>query len=274
MAEYYLAPALVDLRNETNALWPTRDKTSDGWIGDASHAARPSGHNPDYSDGGIVRAIDIDVDGIDVDTFLNAVVGDARVDYVIYNYRIWRQPGLYPSFPAGGWATYTGSNPHTKHIHVSVRKAPYQYQTNAWFTADVLEEEMSAETERKIDETYRMVAKILGVQLAGYGSSPAEKTPGEQVAALLINKTGTATTAPLHAVLGQIWNSSSEAQRMVGGLAGWPGLIPSEVAAFERLFDKPIEVDEAAIAAAVAAAVPDDIAAQVVDLLTARLANG
>lgn len=111
---YYLAPSLVALRDEINARWPNRDKASDGWIGDTSHSARKSDHNPDWSAGGVVRAIDIDKDGIDTQAVLDATIGDHRVWYVIFNRRIYSR--------TYGWAarTYTGSNPHDKHIHVSI----------------------------------------------------------------------------------------------------------------------------------------------------------
>ena len=59
----YLAPSLVQLRNEINRRWPNRDKTSDGWIGDPAHQATKSDHNPDSK--GCVHALDIDKDGID-----------------------------------------------------------------------------------------------------------------------------------------------------------------------------------------------------------------
>lgn len=120
---YHLAKSLDDLRDETNAKWPKRDKASDGWIGDAAHNARKSDHNPDYSAGGIVRAIDVDKDGINVDTFLNAVIYDPRVSYVIWNRRIW-----------GGtrWRKYEGSNAHTKHIHVSIKHTSAAARGGSW----------------------------------------------------------------------------------------------------------------------------------------------
>lgn len=117
---YFLAPALGRLRFEINALWPHRDKTSDGWIGDTSHAARPSDHNPAPPDG-IVRAIDIDEDLVvgladagEAMPLVNQIISDVRTRYVIYEGRIWTRD-------TGQWRGYSGANAHRHHIHVSVR---------------------------------------------------------------------------------------------------------------------------------------------------------
>lgn len=120
---YFLAQSLKDFRSEINTKYPKRDKASDGWIGDPSHQARVSDHNPDYSDGGIVRAIDIDKDGIDVNAVLQAAIHDPRVSYVIWNRRIW-----------GGsrWRKYEGSNSHTKHIHVSIKHTDAAARGGSW----------------------------------------------------------------------------------------------------------------------------------------------
>lgn len=117
---FYLAPSLVALRDEINARYPKRDKSSDGWVGDTSHQARPSDHNPDWGDGGVVRAIDIDIDDNDaaddlVADVLKAAIGDDRVWYVIHRSKIYSR--------TYGWKAraYTGSNPHDKHIHISIQ---------------------------------------------------------------------------------------------------------------------------------------------------------
>jgi Putative peptidoglycan binding domain len=126
MATAFLAPALVQLRNEINSRWPNRDKTSDGWIGDAAHSARVSDHNPDAN--GQVHAIDVDVDGIDLAACLREVIGDPRVEYVISNRRIWTRQS--------GWVArvYTGTNPHDHHFHTSLRYgARYEKNTTKWF---------------------------------------------------------------------------------------------------------------------------------------------
>lgn len=110
------------LLQAVNTRWPNRDKASDGWIGDAAHASRSSDHNPwiVVNGWGVVRARDIDKDGIDAAWLAEELrkMGAARDPrligggYVIFNRRITK-----PDF--SGWQVYNGSNPHTSHIHVS-----------------------------------------------------------------------------------------------------------------------------------------------------------
>lgn len=126
---WYLAPSLIALRAETNKRWPNRDHRSDGSIGDASHSARISDHNPDWDDGGVVRATDTDIDGIDVGLFLRSTIGDQRVQYVIHNRRIYSRTWGFTS------RVYIGSNPHTAHIHVSLRHTDAaEKDVSAWFS--------------------------------------------------------------------------------------------------------------------------------------------
>ena len=142
MSEFFLAPALVELRAELDKVFPSRDKSSDGWIGDASHAAHVSDHNPCWPCGGrshgIVRAIDVDNNGRlgqitpVVTKTLEATIGDPRVWYVIWNGKIYSR--------TYGWSprVYTGASPHLEHVHVSLNGAngvpgdPGNFDTSSW----------------------------------------------------------------------------------------------------------------------------------------------
>ena len=127
---YFLARSLAQLRAEVNTRWPKRSKVSDGWIGDASHQARKSDHNPDWdapdARRGVVRALDITTADVDVDLLLKHTTNDSRVAYVIYNRRIYQH--------RNGWQPYNGSNPHTNHVHVSIaHTATAENETKLWF---------------------------------------------------------------------------------------------------------------------------------------------
>ena len=127
VSSYHLAPSLVTLRNEINRAHPHRDHTSDGWIGDPNHAARKSDHNPDYDHGGVVRAIDVDKDGINPTRLVAIAIKDPRTEYVIWNGYIWsRQYGFRKR-------VYNGTNKHRTHVHISIRHgASYETSTKRW----------------------------------------------------------------------------------------------------------------------------------------------
>jgi hypothetical protein len=123
-----IAESLKILRAQVDARWPYRNKASDGSIGDASHSSRSSDHNPNSA--GVVCAIDITHDpanGANGNTIAEAVKDDSRVKYVIWNRLIWN-----PSI-SKVWREYKGSNPHTKHVHVSVLPTKDKYDdTTLW----------------------------------------------------------------------------------------------------------------------------------------------
>lgn len=127
-----LARALETLRAQVNEKWPTRSKNSDGSVGDVSHSARASDHNPD--DAGVVRAIDITHDpkgGFDSYAFADLILKkqDRRLKYVISNRRI----GSGPAGPQPGvWRKYTGTNPHDHHCHISTVADARGDDTSQW----------------------------------------------------------------------------------------------------------------------------------------------
>lgn len=113
MPSPYLAPSLARLRTAINTRWPNRDHSTDGWIGDQAHSVRTSDHNPDPKTG-VVRAIDIDKDGVHVPSVLASAMVNQAVRYVIHNRRIYHVDNLFRP------QNYKGSNDHTEHIHVSI----------------------------------------------------------------------------------------------------------------------------------------------------------
>ena len=147
-----LAKSIVVLRDEVNAMFPNRDKSSDGTIGDANHLAEGwtlSDHNPwvlDSKGVGVVRAVDIDSGpGLNPSDTLD-VVGDTVADrvrlagatghpalqsggYVISEGRI----ASARSNPPWSWRAYGGSDPHESHVHISVGTYPAAYDSvRAW----------------------------------------------------------------------------------------------------------------------------------------------
>jgi hypothetical protein len=154
MASWTLVPCLVSLRTEFDRLAPQRDKASDGTVGDQSHAAGRSDHNPDESGNTAnsdsdrkneVHAIDVDHNlrkpGWDMQRCVNIIVtrhrtgADDRLQYVIYNRRIWSR--------SWGWTAraYSGASAHTEHAHFSARYTTAQENdTGPW---GLLEEDMT-----------------------------------------------------------------------------------------------------------------------------------
>ena len=127
---WHLAPSLAQLRREINTRWPNRDKSTDGSVGDLSHAARASDHNPNSR--GSVNAVDVDKDGIDPMGLVGLAIKDPRVNYVIYNRRIWqRRHGFTPR-------PYSGLNSHKEHVHVSIIQSVAAEQNTApWGVARI-----------------------------------------------------------------------------------------------------------------------------------------
>jgi hypothetical protein len=122
-----VARSLLVLRDQVNQAAPRRNKASDGTIGDAAHCRRQSDHNPWVRDGniGVVTAMDITHDvsgGCDAGTIAESIRGsrDPRVKYIIWNRRIANSSPINGN-PAWTWRNYTGSNPHNKHCHISVK---------------------------------------------------------------------------------------------------------------------------------------------------------
>lgn len=139
MPPYRLAACLVECREEANQANPRRDTSSDGTLGNAAHAGRGPG-SPEWDDSdhnpwlivagkGVVRALDLDQDGLDLVTAfeemrqlasagaLPQLVGGG---YLIINGRI-------TAYDFSGWRTYKGTNPHVLHGHISASRDPARF---------------------------------------------------------------------------------------------------------------------------------------------------
>jgi hypothetical protein len=120
----------VTLRDQLDARFPGRDKSSDGWIGDAAHAARgnASQHNPDKN--GWVKALDVDANfgvgkwrnGRNAQALADQIVayaasglpGANRVLNVVFNDQV--ASGTYKA----SWWKFRGKGySHFQHVHIS-----------------------------------------------------------------------------------------------------------------------------------------------------------
>lgn len=124
MTIWKVAESLDRLLTQLNAFAPNRSKVADGGIGDAAHASRNSDHNPWYVLDGqpLVTARDFTHDpagGLNCDQLAAALQRgrDSRVKYVIWDRRIM-SGAAGPA--AWTWRPYSGPDPHTGHVHLSV----------------------------------------------------------------------------------------------------------------------------------------------------------
>ncbi|HEX8622267.1 MAG TPA: hypothetical protein VF718_09865 [Allosphingosinicella sp.] len=138
-----VAECLLSLRRQINAAAPGRNKLSDGTIGDDNHLKKGfanSDHNPHVREGarGVVTAMDITHDpagGCDAGKLAASLQSarDSRVKYIIWNRRIANSSPI-GSAAAWAWRPYTGSNPHNKHVHISVKPVKSLYDSTSDWT--------------------------------------------------------------------------------------------------------------------------------------------
>ena len=115
-------PAAIAVLRQATALRPKRKKASDGLLPSAAHLTQSpnSDHNTGY-------AVDLTHDPKnDIDCFdiYERLKSDPRVKYLIFTGKIWSIKN--------GESKYTGSNPHNKHLHISI-KDNCGNDTSPWF---------------------------------------------------------------------------------------------------------------------------------------------
>src|SRR5512145_1286686 len=120
---WYLNPALTGFRNAVNVAYPDRDRKSDGTIADEHHGS-DSDHQPDAPPEEEVDAWDMDVElngvgrpyAADVEHLKTVFQNHPSSRYWIHNRQIARRVDEWER------KNYTGTNPHTEHVHWNTRE--------------------------------------------------------------------------------------------------------------------------------------------------------
>jgi hypothetical protein len=119
------SPAAVAMLRQATALAPLRKKASDGLLPSTAHLKLSP--NSDHNTGLAVDLTHDPKNGIDCAEIFQRLKEDNRVDYLIFSGKIWSR-----KFAKQGDRKYTGSNPHDKHLHVSIRPE-FAGDTSPWF---------------------------------------------------------------------------------------------------------------------------------------------
>ena len=118
-------PAAIAVLRQATALAPKRKKASDGLLPSAAHVKLNP--NSDHNTGLAADLTHDPKNGIDCAIIFEKWKEDERVEYLIFDKKIWSR-----SKSRAGNRPYTGSNPHTKHLHVSIR-VDSANDTSPWF---------------------------------------------------------------------------------------------------------------------------------------------
>lgn len=115
-------PAAASVLRQATALWPKRKRASDGLLPSKAHIAQNP--NSDHNTGLAVDLTHDPKNGVDCADLFERLKADSRVSYLIFNRRIW--------IAKQGEKKYVGSNPHEKHLHISI-KAQRAQDDSPWF---------------------------------------------------------------------------------------------------------------------------------------------
>ena len=118
-------PAALAVLRQATALKPARKKASDGLLPSAAHIKQSP--NSDHNTGLAVDLTHDPKNGIDCAEIFEKLKEDERVSYLIFNKKIWSRAKA-----KSGNRVYTGSNPHNKHLHISIN-ANKSNDTSPWF---------------------------------------------------------------------------------------------------------------------------------------------
>jgi hypothetical protein len=106
-------PAAISVLRQATALKPLRKKASDGLLPSAAHIKQSP--TSDHNTGLAVDLTHDPKNGIDCVDIFEKLKDDKRVRYLIFQGKIWSKEKAEQ-----GNREYTGSNPHNKHLHISI----------------------------------------------------------------------------------------------------------------------------------------------------------
>jgi hypothetical protein len=118
-------PAAIAVLRQATAIKPSRKKASDGLLPSAAHQVQNP--NSDHNTGYAVDLTHDPVNGIDCVDIFEKLKEDKRVKYLIFQGKIWSKDKAKQ-----GNRIYTGSNKHTKHLHISINDGMGN-DTSPWF---------------------------------------------------------------------------------------------------------------------------------------------
>jgi hypothetical protein len=115
-------PAAIAVLRQATAHWPKRNKASDGLLPSKAHVHQNP--NSDHNSGFAVDLTHDPEKGVYCQVIYSELQKDPRVKYLIFKGKIWSK--------SKGEHIYTGSNPHNKHLHISI-KEECGNDTSPWF---------------------------------------------------------------------------------------------------------------------------------------------
>ena len=118
-------PAAIAVLRQATALKPMRKKASDGLLPSAAHMKQSP--NSDHNTGLAVDLTHDSKNGIDCVEIFEKLKEDKRVSYLIFQGQIWSKQKAKQ-----GNRKYTGTNPHNKHLHISI-ESTMGADTSPWF---------------------------------------------------------------------------------------------------------------------------------------------
>lgn len=121
---------------QATALWPNRNKASDGTCASQAHSQQNPSSDHEPNENGEALAFDLTDDpahGVDTWALWDGIRlrKDPRVKYGICDDRMFSSYST-SGYPAWTWRPYSGSNPHTTHAHTSILEG-HENDTSPWF---------------------------------------------------------------------------------------------------------------------------------------------